>query len=51
MKNKDFETLSPKEYILIKGAGIHNLKDLDIRYNNENEITKIEGLENLPKWY
>ncbi|MFY7811195.1 MAG: excinuclease ABC subunit UvrA [Flavobacterium sp.] len=48
MKNKDFETLSPKEYILIKGAGIHNLKDLDIAIPR-NQLVVITGLSGSGK--
>jgi excinuclease ABC subunit A len=48
MKNKDFTTLSPKEYILIKGAGIHNLKNLDIAIPR-NQLVVITGLSGSGK--
>jgi excinuclease ABC subunit A len=48
MQNKDFNSLSPKEFILIKGAGIHNLKDLDIAIPR-NKLVVITGLSGSGK--
>ncbi|MGY5353716.1 excinuclease ABC subunit UvrA [Wenyingzhuangia sp. IMCC45467] len=42
------EKLSPKEYILIKGAGLHNLKDIDVAIPR-NKLVVITGLSGSGK--
>ncbi|NMH26818.1 excinuclease ABC subunit UvrA [Flavobacterium silvaticum] len=44
----DFNTLSPKEYILIKGAQLHNLKNLSVAIPR-NELVVITGLSGSGK--
>lgn len=45
---QDFEQLSPKEYILIKGARIHNLKNIDVAILR-NKLSVITGLSGSGK--
>lgn len=46
--SKDIESLNPKEYILIKGAGLHNLKDIDVAIPR-NKMVVITGLSGSGK--
>lgn len=46
--SKTLETLSPKEYIIIKGAGLHNLKDIDVAIPR-NKLVVITGLSGSGK--
>ncbi|MEN8890782.1 MAG: excinuclease ABC subunit A, partial [Wenyingzhuangia sp.] len=46
--SKGIETLSPKEYILIKGAGLHNLKHIDVAIPR-NKLVVITGLSGSGK--
>lgn len=46
--NKTLEQLSPKEYIIIKGAGLHNLKDIDVAIPR-NKLVVITGLSGSGK--
>ncbi len=48
MKRPDFSTLEPKKNILIKGAPLHNLKNLDVAIprNKLVVITGLSGSEN-----
>ncbi len=46
--NQNLETLSPKEYILIKGAGLHNLKNIDVAIPR-NKLVVITGLSGSGK--
>ncbi|MDO6738587.1 excinuclease ABC subunit UvrA [Wenyingzhuangia sp. 2_MG-2023] len=46
--NQTLETLSPKEYIIIKGAGLHNLKDIDVAIPR-NKLVVITGLSGSGK--
>jgi excinuclease ABC subunit A len=48
MKSQDFSTLSPKQNILIKGAQIHNLKNLDVAIPR-NKLVVITGLSGSGK--
>lgn len=49
MDNKpNFDQLSPKEFILIKGARIHNLKNIDVAIPR-NKLTVITGLSGSGK--
>jgi excinuclease ABC subunit A len=48
MKSTDIATLQPKKYILIKGAQIHNLKNLDVVIPR-NEMVVITGLSGSGK--
>ena len=43
-----FENLSPKEYILIKGAALHNLKGIDVAIPR-NKLIVITGLSGSGK--
>jgi len=43
-----FENLSPKEYILIKGAALHNLKGIDVAIPR-NQLIVITGLSGSGK--
>lgn len=45
---KNLETLSPKEYILIKGASMHNLKAIDVAIPR-NKLVVITGLSGSGK--
>jgi len=47
-KNLDFETLDPKEYILIKGARVNNLKNLSVAIPR-NKLVVITGLSGSGK--
>ncbi len=47
-KNLDLATLSPKEYILIKGAKLHNLKNIDVAIPR-NKLVVITGLSGSGK--
>ncbi len=44
----DFINLSPKEFILIKGAGLHNLKDIDVAIPRK-KLVVITGLSGSGK--
>lgn len=44
----DFENLDPKEYILIKGAKVHNLKNIDLAIP-KNKLVVITGLSGSGK--
>ncbi len=48
MKSKDISTLEPKKNIIIKGAAIHNLKNLDVAIPR-NELVVITGLSGSGK--
>ena len=48
MKSTDIDTLEPKKNILIKGAQIHNLKNLDVVIPR-NELVVITGLSGSGK--
>ena len=48
MTSKDISTLEPKKNILIKGAAIHNLKNLDVAIPR-NELVVITGLSGSGK--
>jgi excinuclease ABC subunit A len=48
MKSLEIATLEPKNYILIKGAQIHNLKNLDVVIPR-NEMVVISGLSGSGK--
>ncbi|SCY80568.1 excinuclease ABC subunit UvrA [Flavobacterium caeni] len=48
MKTKDFATLEPKKNILIKGAQMHNLKNLDVAIPR-NQLVVITGLSGSGK--
>jgi excinuclease ABC subunit A len=48
MKSSEIATLEPKKYILIKGAQIHNLKNLDVVIPR-NELVVITGLSGSGK--
>lgn len=48
MPIKDFEKLSPKEFILIKGAKVNNLKDLDIAIPR-NKLVVVTGVSGSGK--
>lgn len=48
MKNRDFATLEPKKNILIKGAQMHNLKNLDVAIPR-NQLVVITGLSGSGK--
>src|SRR6478752_3350302 len=43
-----FDNLSPKEYIIIKGARVHNLKNLDVAIPR-NQLVVITGLSGSGK--
>jgi excinuclease ABC subunit A len=45
---QEIDQLSPKEYILIKGASVHNLKKVDVAINR-NSFTVITGLSGSGK--
>lgn len=45
---KDFSTLSSKDFILIKGAGLHNLKNIDVAIPR-NQLVVITGLSGSGK--
>ena len=45
---KNLATLSPKEYILIKGAKLHNLKNIDVAIPR-NKLVVITGLSGSGK--
>ncbi|WP_234736656.1 excinuclease ABC subunit UvrA [Tellurirhabdus bombi] len=44
----DFERLDPKQYIIIKGARVHNLKNIDVAIPR-NELVVITGLSGSGK--
>ncbi|GGF69842.1 excinuclease ABC subunit UvrA [Wenyingzhuangia marina] len=46
--SKVLENLSPKEFIIIKGAGLHNLKDIDVVIPR-NKLVVITGLSGSGK--
>ena len=46
--SKVLENLSPKEFIIIKGAGLHNLKDIDVAIPR-NKLVVITGLSGSGK--
>ena len=46
--NEKFDQLSPKEFILIKGARIHNLKNIDVAIPR-NKLSVITGLSGSGK--
>ena len=48
MPQTDVETLSPKKFILIKGAKVHNLKDVDVAIPHKQFIV-ITGLSGSGK--
>jgi len=48
MKTQDFATLEPKKNILIKGAQVHNLKNLDVAIPR-NKLVVITGLSGSGK--
>ena len=48
MKSTEIATLEPKKFILIKGAQIHNLKNLDVVIPR-NELVVITGLSGSGK--
>ncbi len=48
MKNIDISALDPKKFILIKGAGLHNLKDIDVAIPR-NKLVVITGLSGSGK--
>ena len=48
MKRPDFSTLEPKKNILIKGASLHNLKNLDVAIPR-NKLVVITGLSGSGK--
>lgn len=48
MKTTDISTLDPKKNILIKGAGLHNLKDIDVAIPR-NKLVVVTGLSGSGK--
>lgn len=48
MKVEDFANLDPKKYIIIKGAGLHNLKNIDVAIPR-NQLVVITGLSGSGK--
>jgi excinuclease ABC subunit A len=48
MKVEDFANLDPKKYIIIKGASLHNLKNLDVAIPR-NQLVVITGLSGSGK--
>ncbi|MDX9789190.1 MAG: excinuclease ABC subunit UvrA [Candidatus Kapabacteria bacterium] len=48
MKTTDISTLDPKKNILIKGAGLHNLKDIDVAIPR-NKLVVFTGLSGSGK--
>jgi len=48
MKTTDFDLLKPKKYILIKGAQLHNLKNIDVAIPR-NQLVVITGLSGSGK--
>lgn len=48
MKTTDISTLDPKKNIIIKGAGLHNLKDIDVVIPR-NKLVVITGLSGSGK--
>ena len=48
MANKDFSNLDPRRYILIKGASVHNLKNVDVAIPR-NRLVVITGLSGSGK--
>ena len=48
MKTTDFASLEPKKYILIKGAQLHNLKNIDVAIPR-NQLVVITGLSGSGK--
>jgi len=46
--SSDISGLSPKEYILIKGAKLHNLKNIDVAIPR-NKLVVITGLSGSGK--
>ena len=48
MTQPDFSTLKPKKNILIKGAQLHNLKNLDVAIPR-NKLVVITGLSGSGK--
>src|SRR5690606_36721085 len=48
MKTIDIATLDPKKNIIIKGAGLHNLKDIDVA-TPRNKLVVITGLSGSGK--
>ncbi len=48
MKTQDLSTIDPKKNIIIKGAGLHNLKDIDVVIPR-NKLVVITGLSGSGK--
>ena len=48
LMNNEFLNLSPKDYILIKGAKLHNLKNIDVAIPR-NKLVTITGLSGSGK--
>jgi len=48
MKEQSIEAFDPKEYILIKGARVHNLRNIDVAIP-KNKLTVITGLSGSGK--
>ncbi len=48
MNDKSFQQLDPQKYILIKGAHLHNLKNIDVAIRR-NSLTVITGLSGSGK--
>ena len=48
MQKKDIDTLSPKEFIIIKGARVHNLKNIDVAIPR-NKLVVITGVSGSGK--
>src|SRR5213592_4449188 len=44
----DFDSLSPREYLLVKGARMHNLKNIDIAIPR-NELVVVTGVSGSGK--
>ncbi|MEA3479318.1 MAG: hypothetical protein U9R60_14110, partial [Bacteroidota bacterium] len=48
MQSRDFSTLDPKKFITIKGARVHNLKNIDVVIPR-NRLVVITGLSGSGK--
>ncbi len=48
MLNKDITTLDPRDYIIVKGARVHNLKNIDVAIH-KNKLIVITGLSGSGK--
>ena len=48
MMQSDFSSLEPKKFILIKGAQLHNLKNIDVAIPR-NQMVVITGLSGSGK--